>query len=87
MSNEPKRAEMGQQAINLLGSSKLATPEDGALLKIGTEDPLEAAYYAQLAEGADNVAISDDVEARLERVDDSETRRDNEGDNNDDTGR
>ncbi|QOT19357.1 hypothetical protein [Paenarthrobacter sp. YJN-5] len=87
MSNEPKRAEMGQQAINLLGSSKLATPEDGALLKIGTEDPLEAAYNAQLAEAADNVGISDEAEARLERVDDPETRRDNEGDNNDDTGR
>ena len=87
MSEEPKRAEMGQQAINLLGMSKLATPEDGVLLKIGTEDPLEAAYSAQLAEAADTVGVSDDVEARLTRVDDPGTRRDNEGDNNDGTNR
>jgi hypothetical protein len=53
MSDQPKRAEMGQQAINLLGRSKLATPEDGVLLKIGTEDPLEAANTARLAEVGD----------------------------------
>jgi hypothetical protein len=87
MSDEPRRAEMGQQAINLLGRSKLATPEDGVLLKIGTEDPLEAAYSARLAEAADTVALSDEVEARLVRVDDPETRRDNEGDDNDGTSR
>lgn len=87
MSDEPKRAEMGQQAINLLGSSKLATPEDGVLLKIGTEDPLEAAYNAQLAEAADSVGITDDVQVRLVRVDDPEARRDNKGDSNDSTGR
>ncbi|MET3143583.1 UNVERIFIED_ORG: hypothetical protein ABIB13_003320 [Arthrobacter sp. UYEF2] len=81
MSDEPKRAEMGQQAINLLGRSKLATPEDGILLKIGTDDPLEAANAARLAEAADAVAISDHVEARLTRLDDPEARRDNEEDN------
>jgi hypothetical protein len=87
MSDEPKRAEMGQQAINLLGRSKLATPDDGVLLKIGTEDPLEAAYSARLAEAAADVAISDDVEGQVMRVDDPQTRRDNEGDRNDSTGR
>jgi hypothetical protein len=87
MSDQPKRAEMGQQAINLLGRSKLATPEDGVLLKIGTEDPLEAANSARLAEAADAVAISDQVDACITRVDDPETRRDNEGDHNDDTRR
>ncbi|MET3165051.1 UNVERIFIED_ORG: hypothetical protein ABIB19_003482 [Arthrobacter sp. UYEF10] len=81
MSDEPKRAEMGQQAINLLGRSKLATPEDGILLKIGTDDPLEAANAARLAEAADAVAISDHVAARLTRLDDPEARRDNEEDN------
>lgn len=81
MSDEPKRAEMGQQAINLLGRSKLATPGDGILLKIGTDDPLEAANTARLAEAADAVAISDHVEARLTRLDDPEARRDNEEDN------
>lgn len=87
MSNEPRRAEMGQQAINLLGGSKLATAEDGVLLKIGTEDPLEAANSARLAEAGDAAAISDHVDARLARVDDPETRRDNEEDHNDGTTR
>ncbi len=87
MSDQPRRAEMGQQAINLLGSSKLATPEDGVLLKIGTEDPLEAAYSARLAEAADIIARSDEAEAPQARVDDPETRHDNEGDDNDGTGR
>ncbi|MET3206040.1 hypothetical protein [Arthrobacter sp. UYEF13] len=81
MSDEPKRAEMGQQAINILGRSKLATPEDGILLKIGTDDPLEAANAARLAEAADAVAVSDHVEARLTRLDDPEARRENEEDN------
>jgi hypothetical protein len=56
-------------------------------LKIGTEDPLEAAYSARLAEAAADVAISDDVEGQVMRVDDPQTRRDNEGDRNDSTGR
>lgn len=87
MSDEPKRAEMGQQAINLLGRSKLATPEDGALLRIGTEDPLEAAYSARQAEAAGLMGASDELVARPPLLDDPETRRDNEGDFNDGTGR
>jgi hypothetical protein len=39
-------AEMGQKAIDLLGRSDLASPEELALLKIGTEDALEAADKA-----------------------------------------
>lgn len=87
MSEQPTRAEMGQQAINILGQSKLARPEDGALLKIGTEDPLEAADRARQAEEHDMVALRDHVDARLTRVDDPETTRDNEEDHNDGTGR
>lgn len=87
MSEQPTRAEMGQQAINLLAQSKLARPEDGKLLRIGTEDPLEAANRARQAEASDVAAITDSVEARLTRVDDVGMARDNEGDDNDDTGR
>lgn len=87
MSDEPKRAEMGQQAINLLARSKLATPEDGVLLRIGTEDPLEAAYSARQAESAVNMGTSGALEALAVRLDDPGTRRDNEGDTNDGTSR
>lgn len=47
MSDEAIRAQLGQQAINVLGKSKLATPEDAVLLTIGTEAPLEAADRAR----------------------------------------
>jgi hypothetical protein len=39
-------AEMGQKAIDLLGRSELASREELALLKIGTEDPIRAADEA-----------------------------------------
>jgi hypothetical protein len=87
MSDQPTRAEMGQQAINILGKSKLATAEDGALLKIGTEDPLEAADRARLAEAAGAVAATDRVDPSLTTVDAGEATSDNEGDSNDDTGK
>ncbi|MET4144213.1 hypothetical protein [Arthrobacter sp. UYCo732] len=87
MSDHRARKEMGQQAINILGQSKLATQEDGVLLKIGTEDPLDAANRARLAEANDTVALTDHVEAPLTRVDDPATTRDNERDHNDGTGR
>lgn len=75
MSDQPTRAEMGQQAINILGQSKLARPEDGALLRIGTEDPLEAANRARQAEANDPVSITDSVEAS----DEGGRRRDGTG--------
>jgi hypothetical protein len=50
LSKEPSQAEMGQKAIELLSKSKLATPEDGTLLKIGTTDALDAAFLAHAAE-------------------------------------
>ncbi|MDO5863454.1 MULTISPECIES: hypothetical protein [Paenarthrobacter] len=87
MSDEPKRAEMGQQAINFLGSSKLATPEDGVLLKIGTEDALEAADRARSAEAADGVTVTDGVEVQLTRVADPVAGRENGDDSNDDSRR
>jgi hypothetical protein len=77
---------LGQQAINILGKSKLATPEDGVLLKIGTEDPLEAADRARQAEAVDTVA-ADRVDAVLTRVDADAATSENEGDTSDDTGR
>lgn len=87
MSDQPTRAEMGQQAINILGQSKLARPEDGALLRIGTEDPLEAANRARQAEANDTVSVTDNVEVHLARVDDVGMAQDNKEDDNDDTGR
>jgi hypothetical protein len=86
ISDQPTRAELGQQAINILGKSKLATPEDGVLLKIGTEDPLEAADRARQAEAVDTVA-ADRVDAVLTRVDADAATSENEGDTSDDTGR
>lgn len=86
-SEEPRRAEIGQQSINLPGRSKLATPEDGVLLKIGTEGQVEAANAARLAEAANGASISDQVQAHLSTVDDQGTTRDNEADRNDRTGR
>ncbi|NVM96086.1 hypothetical protein [Arthrobacter wenxiniae] len=65
MSDQPTRAEMGQRTISLLGKSKLTAPEDGVLLKIGTDDPLEAANSARLTEVADALAVSDQVEVHL----------------------
>lgn len=87
MSDQPTRAEMGQQAINLLGQSRLARPEDGKLLRIGTEDPLEAANRARQAEANDPVSVADSVEAHLMTVDDVGMARDNKEDDNDDSGR
>jgi hypothetical protein len=57
LSSQATRAKLGQQAISILGRSKLATPEDGVLLKIGTEDALEA------AQGARPAAVRDPVDA------------------------
>ncbi|WP_427007599.1 hypothetical protein [Pseudarthrobacter sp. H2] len=87
ISDQPTRAELGQQAINILGKSKLATPEDGVLLKIGTEDPLEAADRARQAEAGGTIVVADRVDAVLTRVDAAEATSDNEGDTSDDTGR
>lgn len=91
------RAEMGQKAINLLAQSKLATPGDGELLKIGTEDPLKAAELARNEESEAKQAqdeVSDaldelnkQLDAPLPRVDDPGTTDDNEEDNNDNKGR
>ncbi|WP_369046187.1 hypothetical protein [Sinomonas sp. P10A9] len=50
MSAEPRRREMGQQAIDRLGQSPLAGPEDLDFLEIGTEDALEDADAARHAE-------------------------------------
>ncbi|MFH5879843.1 hypothetical protein [Arthrobacter sp. NA-172] len=46
LSRSRSEAEMGQRAIGLLGRSELASPEELALLKVGTEDALEAAGKA-----------------------------------------
>lgn len=45
-SRSRSEAEMGQKAINLLGQSELASREELALLKVGTEDALLAAAKA-----------------------------------------
>lgn len=87
MSDQPTRAEMGQQAINILGQNKLARPEDGVLLRIGTEDPLEAANCARQAEANDTVSLTDNVEIHLTRVDGMGMAQDNKEDDNDDSGR
>lgn len=81
------QAEMGQKAIELLGRSKLATKEELALLKIGTEDPLEAADQARRAEAGDHVGVSDAAQAELTTVDAGDNPGDNGGDKNDDTDR
>lgn len=76
-SEDPKRREMGQQAINRLGQSPLAGPDDLDFLEIGTEDALEDADAARRAEAADQVGIADSADARLTTVDGPEGPRDN----------
>jgi hypothetical protein len=46
LSRSRSEAEMGQKAIDLLGRSELASREELALLKIGTEDAIRAADAA-----------------------------------------
>lgn len=46
LSRSPSEAEMGQKAIEILGRSELASREDLALLKVGTQDALLAASTA-----------------------------------------
>lgn len=87
MSADPKRREMGQQAINRLGQSPLAGPDDLDFLEIGTEDALEEADAARRAEAADEVGITDSVEAILTTVDAPEPPRDNGNDSDDESGR
>ena len=86
-STNASQAEMGQKAIELLGGSRLATTEELSLLKIGTEDPLEAADQARLAEEGDHVGLRDPVQAGVLRVDVGGYPGDNEGGNDDDTDR
>ncbi|WP_460991171.1 hypothetical protein [Sinomonas soli] len=50
LSTDPDQAEMGQKAIEVLGSSKLATEEELELLKVATADPLEV-FEAESALG------------------------------------
>ncbi|WP_423183324.1 hypothetical protein [Arthrobacter sp. NyZ413] len=46
LSRSRSEAEMGQRAIDLLGRSELASHEELALLRVGTEDALAAAAAA-----------------------------------------
>ncbi len=46
LSRSRSEAEMGQKAIEILGQSELASREELALLKVGTEDELLAAAAA-----------------------------------------
>jgi flagellar biogenesis protein FliO len=46
LSRSRSEAEMGQKAIEILGQSELASREELALLKVGTEDELLAAANA-----------------------------------------
>ncbi|GAA3319291.1 hypothetical protein [Arthrobacter ramosus] len=46
LSRSRSEAEMGQKAIEILGQSELASREELALLKVGTEDELLAAAKA-----------------------------------------
>ncbi|MEV8148822.1 hypothetical protein AB0O52_11845 [Arthrobacter sp. NPDC080073] len=46
LSRSRSEAEMGQKAIEILGQSELASREELALLKVGTEDELLAAATA-----------------------------------------
>ncbi|WAH99342.1 hypothetical protein [Arthrobacter sp. MMS18-M83] len=46
LSRSRSEAEMGQKAIELLGQSELASREELALLKVGTEDAILAAAKA-----------------------------------------
>ncbi|MCZ9884849.1 hypothetical protein [Arthrobacter sp. B2a2-09] len=46
LSRSRSQAEMGQKAIEILGHSELASKEELALLKVGTEDELLAAAKA-----------------------------------------
>ncbi|MBT8159962.1 hypothetical protein KKI43_05835 [Arthrobacter sp. GN70] len=46
LSRSRSEAEMGQRAIDILGRSELASHEELALLRVGTEDALEAAAAA-----------------------------------------
>jgi flagellar biogenesis protein FliO len=55
LSRSRSEAEMGQKAIEILGQSELASREDLALLKVGTEDALLAAANVS---GARTVAPS-----------------------------
>ena len=77
------QAEMGQKAIELLGQSHLATDEELAMLRIGTEDPLEAAFLAQASDARN--AFRGAVAAQT--VDAADDTGDNGGDSNDDAGR
>lgn len=87
LSKNPSEAEMGQKAIDLLGRSKLATTEELALLRTGTEDPLEAADQARRAEAGDHAGISDSIQVDRATVDAGGNPGDNGGDNDDDTDR
>ncbi|MDQ0032132.1 hypothetical protein [Arthrobacter bambusae] len=46
LSRSRSEAEMGQRAIEILGRSELASPEELALLRVGTEEALLAAATA-----------------------------------------
>lgn len=49
LSRSRSEAEMGQKAIEILGQSELASREELALLKVGTEDAILAAAQASEA--------------------------------------
>lgn len=78
---------MGQKAIDLLGRSELASSEELALLKIGTEDALEAADKARRMDAHDVLGVPGTVRAELIRVDEGDNAGDNGGDINGSKGR
>lgn len=77
ISDQRTRAEMGQKAIELLGQSRLARPEDAVLLKIGTEDPLGAAERALRAEAHEDPGMAHSVSAEATTMDVPPRPRDN----------
>ncbi|MGO4582800.1 hypothetical protein AB4Z38_02760 [Arthrobacter sp. 2RAF6] len=87
LSRSRSEAEMGQKAIDLLGRSELASSEELALLKIGTEDALEAADKARRMDAHDVLGVPGTVRAELIRVDEGDNAGDNGGDINGSKGR
>ncbi|MGO4856935.1 hypothetical protein [Arthrobacter sp. 2MCAF14] len=68
LSRSRSEAEMGQKAIEILGQSELASREELALLKVGTEDELLAAATASETRAVTRSQRPDSVSAEDRKV-------------------